>query len=613
MSTQSARRLVLFTVLLGGMLVAAPAAIAQGNSSHDDLVALFFEFRAAQDSTNDAGVPDYSAGAIAERYQELQVFHRRLAALDIDTWPLWQQVDYHLVRGEMNAVEFHHRVHKPWARDPGFYSMRGGDAGAAIEAESFKRTLFDLEPPFSTEEKARFQVALRAIPGIYEQARGNLTEAAHDLAVLAIRNAGGDVRIFDRIAQQLQEDHPDLVADARAAGQAVRDYVAWLEANIDDMTAPAGIGKDNYTWWMRNVQFSPWGWEENNAIIQREYDRIITFLKLEEQRNRNLPPLEPAVTMRDYEARVFEALHTVVEFLREAEIMTIEDWVNPADYTGFASLEELDERIAREGSRGDEELLPENSSVDTKYRQREMLPGETHEFIGHMLDFQRQERQTFSPIRNAGRRYNMDSWRTEGWAVALEELLMQAGVLDGRPQRGREMEYLMNASHMSLAIPDMKMHANEIDLSQGARDLCAEIMPRGWSRPDEGMVWFEMQSNLRNPGGFHSNVVTGKAFFMKMFRERAQELGDDFVIRDFVDEFLASGIIPLPLIRWEMTGDSDELVLETEPMPTTGAGAVGQGGSTGSSAPAGMVSVPAGSFMMGAADGQDLEKPVHRR
>ena len=119
------------------------------------------------------------------------------------------------------------------------------------------------------------------------------------------------------------------------------------------------------------------------------------------------------------------------------------------------------------------------------------------------------------------------------------------------------------ASHMSLAIPDMKMHANEINLAE-ARRLCAEIMPRGWSQEDEGMVWFEMKSNVRNPGGFHSNVVTGKAYFMKMFRERAQELGDKFVLRDFIDEFLSAGIIPMSLIRWEMTGNSDDITLVTE-------------------------------------------------
>ena len=328
----------------------AAAEVAQRGDSYADLVSMFEEFRASGDATNSVGVPDYSAPAVAERYQVLQQFRERLAALDIDAWPIWQQVDYHLVRAEMNAVEFHHRVHKPWARDPGFYSIRGGDAGASIEAETFTRPLFELEPPFSADEKARYQATLRAIPGIYEQARSNLTEAAGDLAVLAIRNAESEARSYDRIAQRLQDAHPDLVPDARAAGQAVRDYAAWLVATLDDMTAPAGIGKDNYSWWMRNVQLSPWGWEESNDIIQREYDRIITFLKLEEQRNRDLPILEVDMTEREYEASVYEALHAVVEFLHDEKIMTIDDWVNPTDYTGFETLEELDERGGRENT-----------------------------------------------------------------------------------------------------------------------------------------------------------------------------------------------------------------------------------------------------------------------
>lgn len=548
------------SLLIAAALLAP--AVPQADS-YDHLVTLFHEFRAAQDATNANGVPDYTPPAIAGRYQELQRFHARLAAIDSSAWPTWQQIDYHLVRAEMNAVEFFHRVHRPWARDPGFYSLRGGDAGASIDAATFTRPLFEMELPLSAGDRDRVQAALRAVPGIYEQARSNLTEAAHDLAVLAIRNTEGEARMYERMAQRLAEAHPELATDARAAAGSVREYAGWLVTNLPRMTAPAGIGKDNYSWWMRNVQLSPWGWEESSAIIDREYDRVITFLKLEEHRNRDLPPLEPAATEREYEARVYEALHYVVAFLRDNEIMTVDDWVDPADYTGFATLEELDARYA--DGRPDEPLLPEETSVDTKYRQREMLPGETHEFIGHMLDFQRQALQTFSPIRSAGRRYNMDSMRTEGWAVALEELLMQAGVLDERPRRGREMEYLMNASHMSLSIPDMKMHANEITLAE-ARELCAQIMPRGWSRPDEDMVWFEMQSNLRNPGGFHSNVVTGKAYFMKIFRERAQELGDAFVLRDFIDEFLASGIIPMSLIRWEMTGSNDDIALVTEPL-----------------------------------------------
>ena len=611
---------LLLTVFSGLLLAPSASPVGaeprQSSADYDDLVALFHEFRASQDATNSDGVPDYTAAGIEDRYQGLQQLHERLATFEIDEWPVWQQVDYHLVRAEMNALEFHHRVHKPWARDPGFYSIRGGDAGASIDAETFTRPLFELRPPFTEDEKAQYQARLRAIPGMYEQARENLTEAAGDFADLAIRNAEGEARIYDRIADRLREDHPDLVADALAAGEAVRDYRAWLEANRHEMTAPAGIGKDNYTWWLRNVQLAPWGWEEADNIIQREYDRIITFLKLEEHRNRDLPPLEVAMTEREFEASLYHALNYVVEFLRDREIMTIDDWVNPADYTGFASLEELDERLAREAAESPESrdsearFLPENTSIDTKVRQREILPGETHEYIGHMLDRQRQERLALSPIRSARRRYNMGSRRTEGWAMGLEELLMQAGVLDDRPRKGREMEYLMNASHMSLAVPDMKMHANEINLEE-ARHLCAEIMPRGWSRPDERMVWFEMQSNIRNPGGFHSNVVTGKAYFMKLFRERAQALGDDFVLRNFIDEFLASGIIPMSLIRWEMTGNSDDITLVTEDLPADNKldRVLPLAGTPKTRS--GMVLIPGGSFMMGYADGQDLEKPVH--
>lgn len=560
------RRLPILAFLLLTCLSSLSFAGAAQPSAYSDLVELFEGFRDFQATPAPDGIRRYAPADVAEQYAGLQEFQRRLAGLEIGDWPLWQQIDYHLVRAEMNALEFHHRVYRPWARDPGFYSILQGDAGVAMESGDFARRLFRAEAPLTDSAAARIQMTLRALPDVYAQARTNLTEAAADLADLAIRNNARELEIYVEVAERLQSDHPELAEDARRAAAALSDYSQWLEDNKHTMTSPPGVGKDNYSWWMRNVQLSPWGWEENNAIIQREYDRQITFLKLEENRNRDLPALEVAMTQEQFETNLLEALHHVVDFLRDEEIMTVPDWVDPADYTGFSTIAELRENIAIDGGRSSEDFLPENTSIDTKVRQREILPGETHEYIGHMLDEQRQDRLTRSPIRSAERRFNMASMRLEGWAVALEELLMQAGVLDDRPRKGREMEYLMNASHMSLAIPDMLMSANEIGLTE-ARHLCAEIMPRGWSRPDEGMVWFEMQSNLRNPGGFHSNVVTGKAYFMKLFREHAQELGDDFVIRDFVDAFLGAGLMPMSLIRWEMTGNSDDVTLVTESFP----------------------------------------------
>ncbi|MBA66199.1 MAG: hypothetical protein CMG55_10410 [Candidatus Marinimicrobia bacterium] len=526
-------------------------------NKYSDLLSIFKNLRLLQNPIMKNGVPDYSATAMATQHSELKELKNQLESIDTSNWSISDRVDYHLVKGELVAFDFHHTVLKPWSRDPGFYSFRSGDAGASMNVREMMQPLHDFSVPLSKEQLKQFKALFNIVPNIFDQAKINLTNSSYDLAELAIRNSKREAEMFLRIAEDLKYEHPQLSNSAQLVSNEILDFRDWLIQSKHSMKQFAGSGKVDYSWWMHNVQFSPWGWEESNDIIQREYDRIITFLKFEENRNKNLPPLDVAMNRIDYETSLFNALNHVLNFLRDSEIMTIDDWVDPSDYSGFKTLKELQETIGSEEHSNDE-FLSKNTSIDTKVRQREILPGEAHEYIGHMLDEQRQERLPLSPIRKAERRFNMGSMRLEGWAVALEELLMQGGALDGRPQKGREMEYLMNASHMSLAIPDMKMHANEINL-EDARKLCADIMPRGWSRPEENMVWFEMQSNLRNPGGFHSNVVTGKAYFMKLFRERATQLGDKFTIKGFVDDFLSYGIIPMPLIRWEMTGYTDEM------------------------------------------------------
>lgn len=539
------------------ILLCTSSFSCQAQSNYDNLVDLFNEFRELQKPTIVNGTPDFTEPAMNKKHADIKKYQEKLAAVDTTGWSISEQVDYHLVWAEMNAMEFHHRVLQPWKHDPGFYSFFGGDAGASMNLEGVMPPLYDFEPRFSKEEKAHYKEAFKMIPGIFEQAKANLTEGSGDLAQFAIRNFRREAEFFDEAAEVLQKHHKDLAKLAKDAGNTIRDYRQWIIDSKENMTAPAGSGKENYTWWNNKVQLSPWGWEESNAIIQREYDRIITFLKLEEQRNRNLPPLEVAMTERAYNKSLREALHYVVKFLKENEIMTIHDWVNPADYYIGGRYSDVTELSSLSDEVG-EEFLPENSNVDLKYRQREILPGENHEYVGHMLDEQRNERLKLSPIKKMGTRFNMGSMRLEGWAVWMEECLMQAGVLDERPQKGREMVYIMLASHMSLSVPDMKMHANEINLAE-ARKLCAEITPRGWTKEDEGVVFFEMQSNLRNPGGFHSNVVTGKAYFMKLFRDYAVMKGENFVLKEFIDEFLSYGIIPMPLIRWQMLNDDSEI------------------------------------------------------
>ena len=87
-------------------------------------MSLFGDFRKFQEPKLKNGVPDYTMSAMEEQRRGITKFQERLAAINISEWPISQQVDYHLVRAEMNGIDFYHRVLQPWTRDPDFYATR---------------------------------------------------------------------------------------------------------------------------------------------------------------------------------------------------------------------------------------------------------------------------------------------------------------------------------------------------------------------------------------------------------------------------------------------------------------------------------------------------------
>ncbi len=111
-------RPLLLACLAIGLIVPAPRPAV---APYEDLSTLFADWRAFQPPRRLNGVPDYSPGAMAAQHQALAGFVARLAAIDPSGWPIPQQVDYYVVRAEMNGLDFDHRVLKPWANNPAFY------------------------------------------------------------------------------------------------------------------------------------------------------------------------------------------------------------------------------------------------------------------------------------------------------------------------------------------------------------------------------------------------------------------------------------------------------------------------------------------------------------
>ena len=514
-----------------------PAAPSARSTRYDDLVTLFTEWRTFQRPTLVNGVPEYSAAAMAKQHQALPGLQSRLAAIDPSGWPVPQQADYHVVRAEMHGLDFDHRVLRPWANNPAFYvtifpsesdqpAREGPFAYGAVE-------LWSYQFPLSARDAEAVAAGVRAVPALLAQARTNLIGNGKDLWVHGARDMRQQSADLQALAARLTPNDQALAQDVEQAKAATEEFAAWLEKESAAKTGPSGVGVENYDWYLRHVMLLPYTWRDLVTLMERELGRAHSSLALEEVRNAALPP-QTVIASADEHARRFDAaVSEYIAFLRDRRIMTVRDYMEPA----------LRARIGR-FSPGPREFFTE---VD--YRDPEVM--RTHGY--HWFDKGRALHLPHaSPIRRGPLLYNIFISRTEGLATGWEEMMMHAGMFDARP-RTRELIYILLAQRAARALGDLRMHGEQAPIETTATFTAAHT-PRGWLRLDGNLVRFEQHLYLQQPG-YGISYVIGKIEIEKLLADRRRQLGDRFTMTQFVDELDAAGLIPISLLRWELTGE----------------------------------------------------------
>lgn len=526
-----------------------PASSKTGQPSpggnYDDLVALFTEWREFESPPLVDGVPDYSVAAMTAQQNELAVYQSRLTAFDPAAWPVAQQIDYHLVRAEMNGLDFEHRVRRPWSRNPGFYVMIF-PAQSDVPAHEGPVVhgwidLWTYDYPLSAEKAAELAARIRTIPLLLTKARSTLIEDARDLWRGGIRAMAGQEADLDRLGEKVAGTSPELDRAIAAARTATAEFRVWLESELPSKKGPSGVGKDNYSWYLQRVHLMPYTWEDEVTIMRDELARAHAALKLEEHRNRSLPPLTPIATAEEYDKRFNQSVDDMVRFLGDAAIMTPKPYMDPA----------LRAKLGRFSPPGPDGLRGFFSEIS----YRDPLAMRTHSY--HWIELAMMANEPHpSAIRRAPPLYNIYDGRSEGMATGMEEWLMHAGMFDANP-RARELIYIMLAQRAARALGGLMMHANEYTIDQ-AVEFASAWTPRGWMPPKSDTVWGEQHFYLSQPG-YETSYIVGKIEIEKLMAERARQLGDEFTIKRFMDEFLAAGVIPVSLLRWELTGKDDDV------------------------------------------------------
>lgn len=535
------------------------AGMPDGKGSYEDLVQLYGEFLEWKDPakanrtnslTDVAGqatdvYPDYSARAVRARQQQMAGYQRRLRDMAVVNWDLSQQVDYLAVRSRFDQHQFLLDIARPWSRDPGFYVD-----------QMLRMTFTDL--PASGDELEDLKRKLGAIPGLVAQAKRNLDEVAADYADLAIFNLTnadgvghgypyrevpppGVLGWYADMLGRAQSAQPELVPDIEAAQAAIQSYLDWLNENRSSMTGKAGVGKAAFDWYLKHVKLMPYDSDAIVTLGKRELDRLWALYALERHRNRDEREIVISQSGEEYQGRIDSTNERIRSWLVDEEIITIPEYIN--------ELSTNVPWIVRPGGPNYWEAV----------QYRDPTPDHLHAVIpGHRFDGV-VERMNDHPIR--GRLTS--GARAEGWAVYLEEGMMHAGLLEDKP-RVRELIYIFGIFRAARVPADVWLQLNQMTVSEVV-DYWIERTPY----LDEDVARVDAEIYLRRPPGYGLGYTIGMLQMQNLLADARLTRGDDFVLKDFHDEFMAAGRLPLSLIRWEMTGldDQVESLWTREPMP----------------------------------------------
>ena len=511
----------------------------------ESLENLFTDWREFEKPPLFNGAPDYRSNTFDLRIEEFNNLRNRLNQIDREKLDVKSQVDWTLIWAEMNGFEFNYKILKPWERDPAFYKslwMNRSDV-PAHEGPTHHMVVevWQYDFPLSKQQLKKLTNELSIIPSFNEQAKNNLIGNARDLWIAGIRDIETQVsnlellKSFPGVKKQ-----KDLIQTLDESIRSTKSLSMWLKDESKNKTGPSGIGKDNYTWYQKNVHLVPLSWDDEVMLLKRELARAWSSLKLEEHKNRNLPKLTSASNQEEYMKKAQDASKDLIEFLDKQQVINVKDYYKDA----------LDERLGK--------FVPEDTR-NFFWITAHLDPKPLYSHFFHWFELAEMD---LNPHKNIIRKdavlYNIFDSRNEGVATSVEEMFMQAGLYESNP-RSKEIVYILIAQRAARGLGSLYAHANLMTMEEAGK-IHSEYTPRGWMKTEKELLIFEQHLYLRQPG-YGTSYITGKYLFENALAEysRINEKDPNSNLKNFFKKLIDIGNIPMTLFHWELNNDSSIL------------------------------------------------------
>ena len=537
----------------------APRLPAQ--DSLDKLATDFWTWRAENAPFNADDVPrmerpaglkrSWSAASIAKQHADLAAFEARYKKIDATKWQVPQQVDYRLIGSALARVRWELDYNKRYQTDPTFYV----DQSMAPILEAILPT-----PPFDKTRSGDLIARVQNVPAIIDDAEANLQKPCAPFAKLAIDSLT-DIRtqlweMAHEVTPQLKGDNlQELSPGVERAAASLENYREWLKQRVATMPPCSPVGRDAYTFFLKNVALYPYSPDQLLAIAQQEWARAVAAEEIEHQRNIELPALKSYATLDEQLQATTNLESAVRHFLMRQGLLTVP--LDMPHYTakpiptylqGLANFAELDDftgpsRLSQDSVRWTEKPTP-NPGYFEGATQRDPRPLIVHEGVpGHYMQLWLSWKNP-DPIR----RHYYDSGSVEGIGFYAEEMMLLAGLFDDSPHTREIIYNFMRLRALRVEV-DVKLALGQMNNEQAAAYL-AKAVPMSPKTAQAEAAMFSTQ-----PGQAIS-YQTGKIQIMKFMADARVKAGDKFDLKAFHDFVWSNGNVPIELQRAEWFGDS---------------------------------------------------------
>jgi len=293
----------------------------------------FFEWRRSQQPVGGDDIPrverptgwapDFSPSALESYRQRYQEFFNAVEKLDTSGWNVAAKVDTRLLRAAIQRVHWELEVLQAPQRNPLFYVQQ--TLGSVFE-------LLIISSPMDDQRAREILLRLEHAPETLQAARSNLNRAVRPFAEIAIASLSDVELRLNQLEHALAPQFPAELRDrlGRAVAQsnrALQDYSAWLHANLDGMQTAFAIGPHAYQWFLTNVALIPNSPDELLAQGSQAWHRAVAWEVLEQNRNRDVPPLAVFETSERQIQASFLKENEIRAFLESRDLMTVPDWL----------------------------------------------------------------------------------------------------------------------------------------------------------------------------------------------------------------------------------------------------------------------------------------------